>query len=40
MLADSLLKIRVLEEVNSQKMVSPSQKRRAVQCAVRTGLCS
>ncbi len=40
MLADSLLKIRVLEEVNAKKMVSPLQKRRAVQGVVQAGLCS
>ena len=40
MLADSLLKIHVLEEVNAKKRGSPSHKRRAVQGVVQAGLCS
>ena len=40
MLADQMLKFRVLEETLSKKMVSPKQKKRAVKDAAEKGLCS
>ena len=40
LVADQLLNIQVLKEVNSKKMVSPAQKRHAAQGVVAAGLCS
>ena len=40
MLAESLLKNRVLEEVNTKNVVSPMQKKQAVAHVVGHGLCS
>ena len=40
MLADEMLKIRVLEETLKKKVVSASAKRQAVQRVVEKGVCS
>ena len=40
MLAESMVKIRVLEEANSKKVVSPAQKKQAVEHVIVQGLCS
>jgi putative transposase len=40
MLAESMLKNRVLEEVNAKKMVSPAQKKQAVAYVFGHGFCS